>query len=64
MKIAVLCYETNELDIITTEKLDDNCDSREVEDYLQNECNYNLDTIHYLADVSQVNELDYLSFSK
>lgn len=62
-KIAVMSYNTEEIDIIT---LDYGLKTNEdVEKHLQNYCNYNLDEIHWMEfDKGKVNFLTNTDFEQ
>ena len=58
--IAVLCQETNEVDIITTKMSDD---SDMIEDFLACHCQYNLDNINWMVCKKlKINHLTEKSF--
>ena len=46
-RIAVMSYNIGDIDIITLDK--EIRTNKEVEEYLQNTCNYNLDEIYWMG---------------
>lgn len=59
-RIAVMSYNTGDLDIIT---LDDKIKCDDVEEFLQNDFNYNLDEIYWMEfDKGSINFLTNADF--
>ena len=55
-RIAVMSYNIGDIDIITLDK--EIRTNKEVEEYLQNTCNYNLDEIYWMGfDKGNINFL-------
>ena len=55
-RIAVMSYNIGDIDIITLDK--EIRTNKEVEEYLQNTCNYNLDEIYWMGfDKGSINFL-------
>lgn len=61
-RIAVMSYNTGDIDIIT---LDEEMETtEEVKDYLQENCNYNLDEIYWMEfDKGKISFLTSADFS-
>ncbi len=61
-RIAVMSYNTGDIDIITLDKEMET--TEEVKDYLQENCNYNLDEIYWMEfDKGKISFLTSADFS-